>query len=148
MEEKYIPVGKPKFISRKVYLADTDATEIVYYAKYLEWMEAGRMDYLEEVIAPFKEILAQNLTIMPIKASCEYKRPGLLGDIIQIETKVVDIGLTTVTIKNIFSKNDDAGKKILMAEGEVVLVFLDTLKKRPTKVPAFTIEKLKAFEAS
>jgi len=147
MDEKYVPIGKPKFKSFKVYLAQTDATEIVYYAKYLEWMEAARMDFLEEVIAPFKEILQQNLTIMPIKVNCDYKRPGLLGDIVEVETKVIELGLTTVTLKNIFTKTDESGKKILMAEGEVTLVFLDTLKKRPTKVPDFAINKLKTFEA-
>jgi acyl-CoA thioester hydrolase len=148
MDEKYIPLGKPKFKSFKVYLAQTDSTGIVYYAKYLEWMEAARMDFLEEVIAPFEEILRQNLTIMPIKVNCEYKRPCLLGDMIEVETKVVELGLTTVTLSNIFTKPDATGKKILMAEGQVTLVFLDTLRKRPTKVPEFAVEKLKVFEIS
>lgn len=147
MSEKYVPTGKPKYIKRKVYLADTDATDTVYYAKYLEWMEAARMEYLEEVVVPFKTFLEKNISIMPVKVSCEYKRPGLLGDIIKIETKITEIGLTTVTLKNIFTKTESE-KEILLMEGIVTVVFLDLARKRPAKVPEFAIEKLKEFEAS
>ena len=145
MSEKYVPLGKSKFIKRKVYLSHTDSTQAIYYSRYLEWMEAGRMDFLEEVIAPFKEFLEKGLSIMPVKATCEYKRPAFLGDIVLIETKVIDIGLTTVTLKNYFSK-EASDSKTLLAEGEVVVVFFDLTKKRPAKVPDFAIEKLKEFE--
>ncbi len=80
----------------RVHYADTDAGGVVYHARYLEFCERARGGWLRCVGLPdvFEED-GQKLFWVLRHASLDYKKPGRLGDIITIETKVTDMGLAS-----------------------------------------------------
>ena len=47
----------------KVYYKDTDAEGVVYYAKYLEWMEVGRTELINDLGLSLKKLKEEKKTI-------------------------------------------------------------------------------------
>ena len=72
-------------IEREQYLADTDATGFVDYARYLEWMEACRLDILSAIGSRLDQLKTSGLNAVVLSAACEYKAPIKLGDTVQIQ---------------------------------------------------------------
>lgn len=122
-----------KYITKqKIYLADTDATGFVYYARYLEWMEAARIDLLEEIGFSFGEILKGSTSAVVRSASANYQAPLRLGETVEISTFISRLGKTNVIISYEF-KNISTGQNAGTAE--VSIVFIDKESLRPTKIP-------------
>lgn len=122
----------PLTIERKIYLADTDATGFAYYARYLEWMESGRMDMLESTGIGLRELQQRGLNAVIRKVECSYRSPLRLGDTVKIECSITELGKASIEVGYRFinqSSSSDAGT------GSVSIVFIDALTVRPTKIP-------------
>lgn len=133
---------QPLTIERKIYLADTDATGFVYYARYLEWMESGRMDMLERTGIGFRELQQLGLNVVIRKVECSYRSPLRLGDTVMIECSLTELGKASAEIGYRFinqSTSADAGA------GSVSVVFIDGITARPTKIPEDIRKRLEVF---
>ncbi|MGE4169443.1 MAG: acyl-CoA thioesterase [Candidatus Margulisiibacteriota bacterium] len=139
----YNPIGKATFWHHRVYFGDTDAAQVVYHARYVHWMEAGRIEYLEALGCPYTDFQAEKMGFVPIDVHVRYFKPLVFGDYFSVETKMVALTQSTFTVKTRFLKNDTT-----MAEAEVVLAALNEEKWKPTRVPRRLIEALMRFEAN
>ena len=126
--------------TQKIYLADTDATGFAYYAKYLEWMEAARIDLLEEIGFKFSDVLKSPVSAVIRSSSCDYKAPLRFGDTVEIATYISKLGKTNAIISYEFT-NLTSGQNA--GNAEVSVVFIDKESLRPTKIPE---EISKGFE--
>jgi tol-pal system-associated acyl-CoA thioesterase len=134
--------GRPLTIERKIYLADTDATGFAYYARYLEWMESGRMDMLESTGIGLRELQQQGLNVVIRKVECAYRSPLRLGDTVKIECRITELGKASAEVGYRFinqSSSADAGT------GSVSIVFIDAQTVRPTKIPEDIRKRLEVF---
>jgi len=125
---------------QKIYLADTDATGFVYYARYLEWMEAARLDLLEESGTNLNELKKSQIGALVKNVSCNYNAPLKLGDEVETETYLSKFGKTNLTVSYNFknlTEQTDAGT------GEVLIVFINTETLRPIRIPENIIESFK-----
>lgn len=119
--------------THKIYLADTDATGFVYYARYLEWMEAARVDLLEEIGVKFSDLLeGGEISAVVRSTSCNYQAPLRFGDTVEVSTFISKLAKTNVIISYEFT-NLTTGQKAGTAE--VAIVFIDKNSLRPTKIP-------------
>jgi acyl-CoA thioester hydrolase len=116
----------------KVYLADTDATGFVYYARYLEWMEAARMDMLCETGTNLGELIGLGISAVVRNVTCSYDAPIRLGDEVEVLTSVTKLAKTNVIISYLFN-NLTTGNKA--GTGEVSIVFIDQQAMRPARIP-------------
>ena len=116
----------------KVYLADTDATGFVYYARYLEWMESSRIDLLLETGTSLPELIEQGISAVVRNASCSYEAPIRMGDEVEVMTSISKLAKTNVKISYEFN-NITTGKKA--GTGEVAIVFVDQQSMRPARIP-------------
>lgn len=70
----------------EIIFADTDAMGIVYHGRYLEFMERGRLKYLEKLGYPYERFEKEGIW-MPVSAiSCKYKTPARVHDKIIVRT--------------------------------------------------------------
>lgn len=75
----------------RVYFADTDFTGVVYHARYLEFLERGRSDFLrlagvhhtELADGKHGEVLAWVVRRMEI----DFRQPARVDDIVTVETR-------------------------------------------------------------
>ena len=119
-------------IERQVFLADTDATGFVYYSRYLEWMEAARVEMLHGLGFTIAHLADQGLVPVVRQVSCKFGAPLRLGEFVQI---ICALGLATKTALNLeyaFVRVQDAADA---GSGSVQVVFLEKRSGRPVRVP-------------
>ncbi|MCF7797318.1 MAG: acyl-CoA thioesterase [Lentisphaeria bacterium] len=72
--------------------ADTDANDIMHYAKYLDWFEIARNELMRKIGLPFEQLEAEQGLIMPIiKISVSYIAGAKAGQELQCVTEIRDI---------------------------------------------------------
>ena len=72
----------------RVYLEDTDAQGIVYYANYLRFFERGRSEILESLGIPMNEVARPDSRLVVYEIRVKFRRPVLLGDRIEVVTSM------------------------------------------------------------
>ncbi|MFH0962438.1 MAG: thioesterase family protein [Planctomycetota bacterium] len=77
---------KTSRMSARVRYADTDRMGTVYHARYFEWFELGRSQYLRDVGLPYAELEGKGVFLPVIEASCRYLASPGYDDVLTIET--------------------------------------------------------------
>ena len=80
----------------RVRYADTDQMGVVYYANYLVWFEVGRNEYLRTVGYPYVELERENIRMPVAEATCRYHAPARYDDLLDIRTRIADVGAASV----------------------------------------------------
>lgn len=116
--------GQRHVLPVRVYFEDTDAGGVVYHASYIRFCERGRTDFLRLLGADARGMIDGSDSREPAafvvrRMNCEFLRPGRMDDLLEVETRVKDLGGASVTLLQSISC---AGKKIFEAEVTVVLV--------------------------
>ena len=74
----------------RVRYVETDRMDVVHHSNYLVWFEAARIEMLDQIGLPYKEIEAQGLFIPVLGANVEYKRPAFFDDRIEVHLHMRD----------------------------------------------------------
>ncbi|MES2628963.1 MAG: thioesterase family protein [Bacteroidota bacterium] len=107
-----------------------DGYRHVNNARYLEFMEEARWDYLDRInaLGYFHE---QNLAFVIVNITIDYKWPGVQGDVLAIGTEMTETNNTSfVFTQTIF--NETAGRDSAIAR--VTFVLLDQSTGKPVRV--------------
>ena len=73
----------------RVYLEDTDAQGIVYYANYLRYFERGRSEFLEWLGVPMEAVARPDCRLVVYEVRIKFRRPAALGDRIEVLTSML-----------------------------------------------------------
>ena len=138
---KYTPNQKPFFFHQKVYFGDTDAAGVVHHARYIHWMEAARIDYLDNVGYPYEEIQAEKIGFMPVNIQIRYKKSLKFADKFKIKTYLIKIKKASIIFETIFLLNEQ-----IMTESQVTLACIDEETWKPMTIPDKLITKIINFE--
>jgi acyl-CoA thioester hydrolase len=84
----------------RVRYEETDATGVVYYAKFLVWMEVGRVALLREVGLGPKERVRRELEFPVVQAQADYRSSARFDDEIVVKTRVASIGHKSIKFEN------------------------------------------------
>ena len=71
----------------RVRYAETDRMGVVYYANYFVWFEVARTDWLRGTGWSYREMEADGVSLPVIEAHCDYRKPALYDDEIDIRTR-------------------------------------------------------------
>lgn len=89
-------------------------------ARYLELLEEARWQWLEGK-ADLGALQGQGLGFSVVNININYRRPAVLGDILEIETELVVLGNKSGTMRQVV-RLQDAGPVVADAEVKFVLV--------------------------
>ncbi len=76
----------------KIYYHHTDCGQVVYYAKYLEFLEEARTEFFEGKGISIKELAKQGVSFVVARQEIDYKSPAFYADILSIDTRVTEVG--------------------------------------------------------
>jgi acyl-CoA thioester hydrolase len=125
-----------------VYFEDTDAYGIVYYANYLKVMERARSDMIRAAgVDQFAELAASGSAYAVVEVAIRYRRPGRLGDALQVISSVDQVRASSVDIQQRVMRGAE-----LLTEATVTAAFLDR-DGRPRRQPKSWVEKFMAIAA-
>jgi tol-pal system-associated acyl-CoA thioesterase len=115
----------------RVYLEDTDAQGIVYYANYLRYFERGRSEILESLGVAMDEIARPDNRLVVYEVRVKFRRPAVLGDRIEVVTSMLRASEYRITFRQQIRRQgeDDA---LVSGEVDVVAIGQDgNLKELP-----------------
>ena len=131
-------IGNVHHLFARVYYDDTDFNGVVYHARYLEFFERGRSEFIRLSMARNQEPLAtqesEKLGWVVHKMALNYHKSARFDDILDIRTKITKVtGARIVMAQEIF-RND-----LSLVSADVQLALVNS-EGRPTRIPDAFIE--------
>jgi len=125
----------------RVYIEDTDAGGIVYYANHLKFAERGRTEMLRAAGISHARMMQETKLVLTVRrCDAEFLRPAELDDEIVVETAVVDVSGATLSLKQRLLRGETELSRL-----EVLIACLDEAGK-PRRLPAELREAIKKFD--
>jgi len=98
-----------------------DVYQHVNNARYLEFLEEARWQWLEEVNA-FHWLMEQQLAFVVVNININYRRPAVLGDVLNIDSEVSQLsGKSGVIAQRVVLAKDDS----VVADAALTFVCID-----------------------
>jgi len=105
----------------RVLFADTDAMGIAYYANYLKWFEAGRVELMRSMGMAYRELTGIGVHLPVTEATVRYLSPARYDDLLAIRAEVRGFGRASITFGYRIEREDGT----LLADGSTVHAFTD-----------------------
>ncbi len=118
-------------MEKRIYYHDTDAGGVVYYGRYLSFLEEARTELLDATGLTVKDLNGRGYLFAVRKCTITYKAPARYSDIILCDAKVVKM-----TAAQLFFE-----QKILLKETQQLLVVAEvalaclSLDFKPRELP-------------
>ena len=95
--------GQRHVLPVRVYFEDTDAGGVVYHASFVRFVERGRTDFLRLLGTDARQLIDGSDNREPAafvvrRMHIDFFRPGRMDDLLEIETRVKEIGGASVTL--------------------------------------------------
>ena len=97
-------------LAARVYYADTDFSGVVYHARYLEFLERGRSDFLRLAGVHHTELAAGSLGAriawVVRRMEIDFVAPARIDDIVIVRTRAVEISGARIVMAQTLSRGD------------------------------------------
>ena len=98
-------------IMARVYYADTDFSGVVYHARYLEFFERGRSDFLRLAGVHHTELAdgkhGEKLVWVVRRMEIDFRAPARIDDILTVETRAAEISGARIVMAQQIKRGDD-----------------------------------------
>ena len=124
-------------IKVRVYYEDTDFGGVVYYAKYLRYMEQGRTEFFREKDISLAECQEKGFVFAVTDVHIKYKTSARYDDLLDVETTLSEVRNASLTFETkIYNQH---GKLLITSETKVACM---NGRGRACRIPAEIMEKL------
>lgn len=124
-------------IKIRVYYEDTDFGGVVYYGKYLRYLEQGRTEFFREKGVYLAECQKRGFVFAVLDVHIKYRVSAIYDDLLDVETSLSDIRNASMTFDTkIYNQH---GKLLITSETKVACM---NGRGRATRIPAEILEKL------
>jgi acyl-CoA thioester hydrolase len=128
-------------IKIRVRYAETDQMGFVYYGRYAEYYEIGRVETMRKLSLSYKEMEEKGMIMPVIEYHIEYKKPAFYDDELILITTIKELPKLKITFHHeMFNSNGQ-----LLNTGYVTLVFLNKETKKPVLAPDWFLNECKKF---
>jgi acyl-CoA thioester hydrolase len=117
----------------RVRYGETDAMGVVYYGIYPLYYETGRTEMMRHLGFTYRKMEEMGIIMPVISMNCRYRKPARYDDLLTIKTIVKKMPESRI----LFDYEIYNEQKELVNEGQTTLVFLDSEKGRPVRIPGF-----------
>ena len=107
---------------------------IVYYGRYLRFMEAAETEFFRAIGFPYDVLSEQHgVWIARVHLACDYRAPARLDEEITCRAELQKIGGSSMTFAFPIARAADGTR---LVDGTLVLAALDRTTLRATRIPA------------
>lgn len=122
---------RPFSMPVRVYIEDTDAGGIVYYANYLKYMERARTECLRDAGVDLHYWQHQHRRLFVVRSvSVEYHRPARFDDLLTVNANIMTFRPASIVMEQPVYRNDE-----LLLSSTVRLACIDADTLSPTVIP-------------
>lgn len=122
----------------RVRYADTDQMGYVYYGKYPEYFEVGRVELIRSLGLSYKSMEQQGIMLPVVHLEIDYKRPAHYDELLTVITTVPEVPRSSLLTTYEVLKEDGS----LCVIGRVKLAFIDMERMKPVRAPDYLLEAL------
>jgi len=100
----------------RVYIEDTDAGGIVYYANYLKFFERARTEWLRNLGFEQSQLQLENILFVVKSLQVDYQASAKLDDLIEVTVGIKKISKVAIELQQsvfLATQHSDAEKKLL-----------------------------------
>ncbi|RST88202.1 tol-pal system-associated acyl-CoA thioesterase [Aquibium carbonis] len=120
-------------LSARVYYADTDFSGLVYHARYLEFLERGRSDYLRLCGVHHTELAegahGERIVWVVRRMEIDFRSPARMDDVLTIETRTAEISGARIVMAQRIRRGEDV---LIEARVEAAII---SASGRPRRFP-------------
>ena len=110
-------------MQKTIFYHDTDCGNVVYYANYLKYFEEARTLYMQEKGYSIVELMQREKYFVVARQEVEYKYPVRYGDVITVDTKVLEISDIKIVFENTITNQNGR----LCTKGKTTLVCVNKM---------------------
>ena len=115
-----------------------DVYQHVNNARYLEFLEDARWEWLEEVEA-FHWLQEQKLAFVVVNININYRRPAVLGDVLTIDSEITQLnGKSGIIAQRVLL----AGQETVVADAALTFVCIDLRTQKAVALEGELRERL------
>lgn len=121
----------------RVYVEDTDAGGIVYYANYLRYLERARSEWLRHRGFEQQSLMENGVRFVVRDVSIQYRKPAVLDDEVIATVDLIDATKAGLTLNQTVIKRSDSqkDKQEILVDAQIRIACINN-EGRPTAIPA------------
>jgi acyl-CoA thioester hydrolase len=127
----------------RVRFADTDAQGVAHNSAYLVWFEVARVEYLRAFAGGYQALRDRGIEALVLESLCRYLVPARFDDELVIHTRCVNLRGARFRYEYAIVRG-----KELVGDGHTEHACVDAQTFRPTRVPGWLAEAIRAAEAA
>jgi acyl-CoA thioester hydrolase len=127
----------------RVRFADTDAQGIAHNAAYLVWFEVARVEYLREFAGGYQALRERGIEAIVLESLCRYRIPVRFDDELVVHTRCVGLSGARFRYEYAITRGEET-----VADGHTGHACVDAVTFRPTRVPDWLAEAIRAAETA
>lgn len=125
----------------RVRYAETDQMGIVHHANYPVYYEMGRTEMFRNIGLPYDEMEKRGIMLPLVDLHCDYKKPAYYDQELTLTTMVKEMPSSRIRFD--YRITNPSGE--LINEGYTTLVFMDSQRRRPVRIPTGLEQELQKF---
>jgi acyl-CoA thioester hydrolase len=125
----------------RVRYQETDQMGVVYHGNYFTWFEAARIELLDQLGCPYRELEKSGYLLPVLHCEAKFKKPAHFDDRLTIKVLIQEPPTAKVKIDYQVFRED-----VLLCTGNSTHAFIDK-KGKLTRPPAAFLEKTREISS-
>jgi len=113
----------------RVYIEDTDAGRIVYYANYLKYLERARTEFMRTLGHDCSAVPDSDAMFVVTEVALKYLKPAVLYDMLLATVRIGRVRGATIEFFQTLLRNDE-----ILLEGTVRIALVSQSDGRPKRL--------------
>lgn len=122
----------------KIRYSETDQMGYAHHGNYAQYFEIGRLELLRDLGISYKKMEEEGLILPVYSISTRFIKPAKFDDSLTLKTILRELPSARIT----FEYEIYNSQNIKISTGETILVFVDTKKNRPIRIPKELLSKI------
>ena len=122
----------------KVRYGETDQMGVVYHGNYAQYLEIGRLEWLDAIGVSYKEMEDNDVMLPVVSINIKYIKPAIYGDTLTVSTKLLK--LPTASIEFTYEIHNSSGE--LLTTAHTKLAFINMKSHFPMRCPQYILDEL------
>ncbi|BBI91144.1 putative acyl-CoA thioesterase [Serratia symbiotica str. Tucson] len=122
----------------RVYYEDTDASGVVYHARYVAFFERARTEMLRQHNFHQQQLLSQHVAFVVRRMAVDYLAPARLDEQLEVQSEITVIRAASLMFAQCIVNSDGT----LLSQANVLIACVDPHLMKPRALPKSIVAEL------
>ncbi|HGM6346494.1 TPA: tol-pal system-associated acyl-CoA thioesterase [Serratia marcescens] len=123
----------------RVYYEDTDASGVVYHARYVAFFERARTEMLRQHNFHQQQLLSEQVAFVVRRMTVDYLAPARLDERLEVQSEITCLRGASLTFAQRIVNSDGA----LLSQADVLIACIDPHQMKPRALPKSIVAEFK-----